>query len=202
MKKRSVIIVQAIILLTAVFSSFVMTGCGKAEEAFYPEYGKAVWLCSSANLIGFRGIYADEDRRVTLVFNERYTMNGRSYNLGLNKLFTEEVYPEGEYLSLGNPRTESHYYNEDLDIDGSKMTISFLAKDEVDIDAIDGFAIFTDEAFYRVIFAHEFLEREVYIESDDGNDVTESRYRQTYDEKRDVWSKPVETHGHKHEIID
>ena len=117
------------------------------------------------------------------------------------KIFSEEVYPEHEYLSIGDTRP-AHYYNEDLDIDGEKMTISFIAGDELDVDTITGFAIFTEEAFYRVIFEHEYLETEVYVEKDDGNDMTKTCYRQTYNEEKDAWSTPEETIGQKHEQID
>lgn len=199
--RKKAITVQTILLATALLSAFLMTGCITAKEAFYPEYGKAIWLCSSKNLIGFRGLYVDDDRRVTLVFNRQYTMDGNDYNLGLCKIFSEEVYPEHEYLSIGDTRP-AHYYNEDLDIDGEKMTISFIAVDELDVDTITGFAIFTEEAFYRVIFAHEYLETEVYVEKDDGNDMTKTCYRQTYNEEKDAWSTPEETIGQKHEQID
>ena len=178
-----------------------MTGCIREQEVFYPEYGRAVWLCSSKNLIRFRGIYVDDDSRVTLVFNERYTMDGNDYNAGINKIFSEEVYPEKEYLSIGDTRP-AQYYNEDLEIDGDRMTISFIAGDELNVDTINGFAIFTDEAFYRVLIKDVYGGREVFIEKDDGNDMTGTCYRQTYDEKRDVWSTPEVSKSHKHEQID
>ena len=192
---------KTILLLAALLSTFLMTGCSNTKEAFYPEYGKAIWLCSSKNLIGFRGLFVDDDRRVTLVFNRQYTMDGNDYNLGLCKIFSEEVYPEKEYLSIGDTRP-AHYYNEDLEIDGDRMTISFIAGDELDVDTIASFAIFTEEAFYRVIFADEYLEREVYVEKDDSNDMTKTCYRQTYNEEKDAWSTPEETIGYKHEQID
>lgn len=201
MKKKTILTAKILLLATAFFSIFLMTGCIREQEAFYPEYGRAVWLCSSKNLIGFRGIYVDDDSRVTLVFNERYTMDGNDYNAGINKIFSEEVYPEKEYLSIGDTRP-AQYYNEDLEIDGDRMTISFIAGDELNVDTINGFAIFTDEAFYRVLIKDVYGGREVFVEKDDGNDMTGTCYRQTYDEKRDVWSTPEVSKSHKHEQID
>ena len=192
--KRTGIKRVAFFLVLVMLASLLNTSCNNmSKEDYEALYGREIFSCSSKNIIGFKGAYIDDGNRVTYVFDEKYAMSNKDANLGIKKLFTEEVYTSDEYFVVGKGIRPINVDGKDVEINRDTMTISVIIDDGVEPEEIDGFAIFTDFEFYNVNFNSDQFGTVITANTHRENNTKHYSYVQIYDESRNKWGNASKT---------
>ena len=176
-------------LVLVLMASLLSAGCSNmSKEDYEALYGREIFSCNSKNIIGFKGVYIDDDNRVTYVFDERYAMCNKDANRGIKRLFTEETYASNEYFVVGKGTRPIRIDGQNVEINKDTMTISVVISDEIEPEEIDGFSIYSGMEFYNVIFNSDRFETGIKAITHGETGHEDFSYSQTYNVRWNKWS--------------